>query len=138
MDKLDMKTINFTDENIAEIAEIFPNVVSEDANGKVIDFEALKQELSDNIIDGAKERYSLNWPGKRKAQLAANEPTTKTLRPCEKDSVEFDTTENLYIEGDNLEVLKILQESYLNKIKMIYIDYTFQYFSKSKGTKFAF
>ena len=66
MDKLDMKTINFTDENIAKIAEIFPNVVSEDANGKVIDFEALKQELSDNIVDGAKESYSLNWPGKRK------------------------------------------------------------------------
>lgn len=121
-EKLDMKTINFTDENIKKLAEIFPNVVSEDENGKVIDFEALKQELSENIVDGNKERYSLNWPGKREAQLKANTPTTKTLRPCIEDSVNFDTTENLYIEGDNLEVLKILQEGYLNKIKMIYID----------------
>ena len=121
-EKLDMKTINFTDENIKKLAEIFPNVVSEDENGKVIDFEALKQELSRNIVEGYKERYSLNWPGKREAQLKANTPTTKTLRPCIEDSVNFDTTENLYIEGDNLEVLKILQEGYLNKIKMIYID----------------
>jgi len=121
-EKLDMKTVNFTDENIAKIAEIFPNVVSEDGNGKVIDFDALKQELSANIVEGYKERYSLNWPGKRQAQLTANTPTTKTLRPCKEESVDFDTTENLYIEGDNLEVLKILQESYLNKIKMIYID----------------
>lgn len=121
-EKMDMKTMNFTNENIAKIAEIFPNVVSEDENGKVIDFEALKQELSGNIVDGYKERYSLNWPGKRQAQLSANTPTTKTLRPCKDESVDFDTTENLYIEGDNLEVLKILQESYLNKIKMIYID----------------
>lgn len=121
-EKLDMKTVNFTDENIAKIAEIFPNVVSENGSGKVIDFEALKQELSGNIVEGYKERYSLNWPGKRQAQLSANTPTTKTLRPCKEESVDFDTTENLYIEGDNLEVLKILQESYLNKIKMIYID----------------
>lgn len=121
-EKLDMKTINFTDENIKKLAEIFPNVVSEDENGKVIDFEALKQELSGNIVEGYKERYSLNWPSKREAQLKANTPTTKTLRPCIEDSVNFDTTENLYIEGDNLEVLKILQEGYLNKIKMIYID----------------
>ncbi|MDN5114816.1 site-specific DNA-methyltransferase [Aliarcobacter butzleri] len=121
-EKLDMKTINFTDENIKKIAEIFPNVVSEDENGKVIDFEALKQELSGNIVEGYKERYSLNWPGKREAQLKANTPTTKTLRPCIEESVNFDTTENLYIEGDNLDVLKILQEGYLNKIKMIYID----------------
>jgi len=122
LEKLDMKTVNFTDKNIAKIAEIFPNVVSEDENGKVIDFDALKQELSNNIVEGHKERYSLNWPGKREAQLTANTPTTKTLRPCAEESVNFDTTENLYIEGDNLEVLKILQESYLNKIKMIYID----------------
>lgn len=121
-EKMDMKTMNFTNENIAKIAEIFPNVVSEDENGKVIDFEALKQELSGNIVEGYKERYSLNWPGKRQAQLSANTPTTQTLRPCEEESVDFDSTENLYIEGDNLEVLKILQESYLNKIKMIYID----------------
>ncbi len=122
IEKLDMKTVNFTNENIAKIAEIFPNVVSEDENGKAIDFEALKQELSSNLIEGYKERYSLNWAGKKQAQLNANTPTTKTLRPCKKESVNFDTTENLYIEGDNLEVLKILQESYINKIKMIYID----------------
>jgi adenine-specific DNA-methyltransferase len=121
-EKLDMKTVDFKNENIAKIAELFPNVVSEDENGKAIDFEALKQELSENIIDGYKERYSLNWAGKREAQLSANTPTTKTLRPCKEESVDFDTTENLYIEGDNLEVLKILQESYMNKIKMIYID----------------
>ncbi len=122
IEKLDMKTVNFTNENIAKIAEIFPNVVSEDEKGKAIDFEVLKQELSSNLIEGYKERYSLNWAGKKQAQLNANTPTTKTLRPCKEESVNFDTTENLYIEGDNLEVLKILQESYINKIKMIYID----------------
>lgn len=121
-EKLDMKTVDFTDENIAKLAEIFPNVVSENEEGKAIDFEALKQELSGNIIEGYKERYSLNWAGKKEAQLSANTPTNKTLRPCISESVDFDTTENLYIEGDNLEVLKILQESYMNKIKMIYID----------------
>lgn len=121
-EKLDMKTVNFKDENIAKLAEIFPNVVSENEKGKAIDFEALKQELSGNIIEGYKERYSLNWAGKKEAQLSANTPTTKTLRPCKEESVDFDTTENLYIEGDNLEVLKILQEGYMNKIKMIYID----------------
>jgi len=127
IEKFDMKTVDFVSENIAKIAEIFPNVATEsiDEDGnvvKAIDFEALKQELSENIIEGYKERYSLNWAGKREAQLSANTPTTKTLRPCKEESVNFDTTENLYIEGDNLEVLKILQESYMNKIKMIYID----------------
>lgn len=127
IEKLDMKTVDFVSENIAKIAEIFPNVATEsiDEDGnvvKAIDFEALKQELSENIIEGYKERYSLNWAGKKEAQLSANTPTTKILRPCKEESVDFDTTENLYIEGDNLEVLKILQESYMNKIKMIYID----------------
>ena len=91
-------------------------------NGKVIDFDLLKQELSDDIVEGNKERYRLEWPGKKEAIVTANIPTTKTLRPIREDSVDFDNTENIYIEGDNLEVLKILQESYLGKIKMIYID----------------
>ncbi len=89
---------------------------------KAIDFELLKQELSTNIVDGNKERYSINWPGKKEALLTANQPINKTLRPCEDESVDFENTGNLYIEGDNLEALKLLQESYLNKIKMIYID----------------
>ena len=124
MEKLNLSSLNITNENVRKIAELFPHCVTESNNDKtqVVDFEALKQELSENIIEGHKERYTLNWSGKRQAQLSANTPTTKTLRPCEEESVNFDTTENLYIEGDNLEVLKILQESYLNKIKMIYID----------------
>ena len=127
MDKLDLQTPNFTDENIEKLAILFPNCVTEarDAKGnvaKAIDFDLLKQELSDNIVDGPRERYQINWPGKRKALVSANTPINKTLRPCREESVEFDTTENLYIEGDNLEALKLLQESYLGKIKMIYID----------------
>ena len=127
IEKLDMSTPNFIDENIAQIAKIFPNCVTEtkDDNGKVklaIDFDLLKQELSNNIVDGSKERYSLNWPGKKEALVTANKPINKTLRPDVDDSVKFNTTRNLYIEGDNLEVLKLLQESYLNKVKMIYID----------------
>ncbi|MDF1876034.1 site-specific DNA-methyltransferase, partial [Sulfurimonas sp. SAG-AH-194-I05] len=82
----------------------------------------LKQELSGSIVEGSKERYSMNWPGKKEALLQANTPTTKVLRPCKEESVAFDTTENLYIEGDNLEALKLLQKSYYNKIKVIYID----------------
>ncbi len=127
IEKLDMSTSNFTDGNIFQIAKIFPNCVTEtkDENGnikKVIDFELLKQELSNNIVEGTKERYSLNWPGKKEALVTANEPIQKTLRPCKKESVNFDNTQNLYIEGDNLDALKLLQESYLNKVKMIYID----------------
>lgn len=127
IEKLDMKTPDFTNENIAQIAALFPNCVTEmkDNKGntkKVIDFDLLKQELSENIVDGVKERYSLTWPGKKEALVTANKPINKTLRPDVKDSVNFDTTQNLYIEGDNLEALKLLQESYLNKIKMIYID----------------
>ncbi len=127
IEKLDMKTSDFTDENIEKIATLFPNCVTEaiDTNGilkKAIDFDLLKQELSENIVDGPRERYQINWPGKKEALLSANTPINKTLRPCREESVDFDTTENLYIEGDNLEVLKLLQESYLGKIKMIYID----------------
>jgi adenine-specific DNA-methyltransferase len=121
-EKLDMASPDLVSQNIERIAELFPNCVTEAAEGKAIDFDLLKQELSHYVVEGNKERYRLEWPGKREAIVTANLPTTKTLRPVREDSVDFDNTENLYIEGDNLEVLKILQESYLGKIKMIYID----------------
>lgn len=121
-DKLDLQSTDITSLNIEKIALLFPNCVIETAEGKRIDFDLLKQELSDEIVEGNKERYRLEWPGKREAIVTANIPTNNTLRPVREDSVDFDTTENIYIEGDNLEVLKLLQESYLNKIKMIYID----------------
>ena len=121
-DKLDMQSVDFTSLNTEKIAAIFPNCVTETHDGKKIDFDLLKQELSAEIVEGNKERYRLEWPGKREAIVTANIPTNKTLRPVREDSVDFDTTENIYIEGDNLEVLKLLQESYLGKIKMIYID----------------
>lgn len=121
-DKLDLQSKDITSLNIEKIAALFPNCVTETAEGKKIDFDLLKQELSTEIVEGNKERYRLEWPGKREAIVTANIPTTKTLRPVREDSVDFDATENIYIEGDNLEVLKLLQESYLNKIKMIYID----------------
>ncbi|OQW68682.1 MAG: site-specific DNA-methyltransferase [Proteobacteria bacterium ST_bin12] len=121
-DKLDMQSPDLVNQNIEKLAELFPNCVTESANGKAIDFDLLKQELSHAVVEGNKERYRLEWPGKREAIVTANLPTTKTLRPVREDSVNFDNTENIYIEGDNLEVLKLLQESYLGKIKMIYID----------------
>ena len=121
-DKLDMTSPDLVNHNFEKLAALFPNCVTESANGKAIDFDLLKQELNHEIIEGNKERYRLEWPGKREAIVTANLPTTKTLRPIREDSVDFDTTENIYIEGDNLEVLKLLQESYLGKIKMIYID----------------
>ncbi|WP_417860448.1 site-specific DNA-methyltransferase [Winogradskyella sediminis] len=121
-DKLDLATPDLVNQNIEKIAALFPNCVTETAEGKAIDFDLLKQELNHEVVEGAKERYRLEWPGKKEAIVTANLPTTKTLRPVREDSVNFDTTENMYIEGDNLEVLKILQESYLGKIKMIYID----------------
>lgn len=122
MNKLDMQSIDIVDENIERISELFPNVIVESANGKAIDFELLKQELSKEIVEGAKEKYQLTWPGKKEAIVNANTPSKNTLRPIKEKSVDFDNTKNIYIEGDNLEVLKILQESYLNKIKCIYID----------------
>ena len=122
MDKLDLQTPNFTDENIQKLSELFPNCVTEDGDGKTIDFDLLKQELSSNIIEGNKERYELTWPGKREALVNANTPINKTLRPNRAESKDFDNTENLYIEGDNLEALKLLQETYLGKVKLIYID----------------
>ena len=118
MDKLKLHTPNLTDDNRAKIAALFPHCVLE---GK-IDFDLLKQELSSSMIEGTQERYQLGWVGKREALLNANAPIAKTLRPYREESVNFDTTENLYIEGDNLDALKLLQETYLNKVKMIYID----------------
>ena len=127
MDKLKLHTPNITEENIARLAGLFPNCVTEvqDETGKLkqaIDFDLLKQELATHIVDGPQERYQLNWPGKREALLTANAPIAKTLRPCRDESVDFDTTQNLFIEGDNLDALKLLQETYLGKVKMIYID----------------
>ena len=121
-DKLDLQSTDLVNANFEKLAELFPNCVTETAEGKAIDFDLLKQELSHAVVEGTKERYRLEWPGKKEAIVTANIPTTKTLRPVREDSVDFDNTENLYIEGDNLEVLKLLQESYLGKIKMIYID----------------
>lgn len=121
-DKLDLQTPDLVNENFKKLADLFPNCVTESADGKAIDFDLLKQELSQAVIEGNRERYRLEWPGKREAIVTANLPTTKTLRPVREDSVDFDNTENLYIEGDNLEVLKLLQESYFGKVKMIYID----------------
>lgn len=127
MDKLKMQTANKADENFKKLAEMFPNAVTEtiDENGEVvraIDKDVLMQEINTKVVDGKEERYQFTWPDKKKSVLLANAPISKTLRPCREESVDFDTTENLYIEGDNLEVLKILQETYLGKIKMIYID----------------
>ena len=136
---LKMHTPNLVDSNIERLAALFPNCVTEkpktdeqgkvirDMNGEVvlergIDFELLKQELSHSVIDGSQERYRLDWVGKREAIVTANSPIAKTLRPCREESVDFETTGNLFIEGDNLEALKLLQESYLGKVKMIYID----------------
>ena len=122
MDKLDMKSKNIVSSNIEKIKELFPNVITEDGEKEVINFDALKQELSEVIIDEKKEKYQLTWPGKKQAVVNANMPINKTLRPNKGKSSDFETTQNIYIEGDNLDALKLLQNSYLNKIKVIYID----------------
>lgn len=127
MDKLKMQTVNKADENFKRLAEMFPNAVTEakDENGEIvraIDKDVLMQEINTKVVDGNEERYQFTWPDKKKSVLLANAPINKTLRPCREESVDFDNTENLYIEGDNLEVLKLLQETYLGKIKIIYID----------------
>lgn len=127
MDKLKMQTVNKADENFKKLAEMFPNAITEtiDENGEVvraIDKDVLMQEISCKVVEGNEERYQFTWPDKKKSVLLANATINKTLRPCREESVDFDNTENLYIEGDNLEVLKLLQETYLGKIKMIYID----------------
>lgn len=122
-----MTSPDLTRANIGKIADLFPNVVTEssDADGnpvQAVDFDLLRQELSDHIVEGPQERYRLDWPGKRAAAFTANAPIAKTLRPVREESVDFDTTKNLFIEGDNLDALKLLQESYLGKVKLIYID----------------
>ena len=127
MEKLNMHSPNLVEQNIDKLAALFPNCVTEarGADGKLkkaIDFDLLRQELSRHIVEGPQERFHLNWPGKREALLTANAPIAKTLRPCREESVNFDTTKNLFIEGDNLDALKLLQETYLGKVKMIYID----------------
>ena len=122
MNNLDMESVDIVDENIEKIGDLFPNVIVESDKGKSIDFNLLKQELSKFIVDDSKEKYQLTWPGKKESIINANTPSTNTLRPLREKSVDFDNTKNIYIEGDNLEALKILQESYLNKIKCIYID----------------
>ena len=127
MDKLKMHSVNKVDENIAKIGKLFPNCVTErmNENGEVeyaIDFDMLKQELSSVVVEGNEERYQFTWPDKRKSRMLANAPIASTLRPSKEDSVDFGDTKNLYIEGDNLDVLKLLQETYLHKIDIIYID----------------
>ena len=127
MEKLKMHSPNLTQDNIARIRDLFPGCVTEakgeDGSVKLaVDFDQLRQELAESIVEGPQERYHLNWPGKREALLTANAPIAKTLRPCRDESVDFDTTKNLFIEGDNLDALKLLQETYLGKVKMIYID----------------
>ncbi len=127
MEKMKMHSPNLTQDNISRIRELFPGCVTETQGEDgllklAVDFDQLRQELSESIVEGPQERYHLNWPGKREALLTANAPIAKTLRPCREESVDFDTTKNLFIEGDNLEALKLLQETYLGKIKMIYID----------------
>ena len=132
MDKLNMQTKNLADENYAALAKLFPNALTEtivgyDENGKAIleraiDVDILRQEISCKVVEGKDERYQFTWPDKKKSILLANAPISATVRPCREESVNFDNTENLYIEGDNLNVLKLLQETYLGKIKMIYID----------------
>jgi len=127
MDKLKLQSPDGVEQNLDRIAELFPGCITEtrDAEGTVkraVDFDLLRQELSADLVEGPVERYQLNWPGKRQAIAAANAPITKTLRPCREESVDFDTTGNLYIEADCLDAMKLMQESYLGKIKMIYID----------------
>ncbi|EOU9592115.1 site-specific DNA-methyltransferase [Enterobacter cloacae] len=127
MEKLKMHSPNLTQDNIARIRDLFPGCVTEakgeDGSVKLaVDFDQLRQELAESIVEGPQERYHLNWPGKREALLTANTPIAKTLRPCREESVDFDTTKNLFIEGDNLEALKLMQENYLGKVKLIYID----------------
>ena len=127
MDKLKMETTDISQENIEKIGKLFPSVVSEvvGEDGKVklaIDFDVLKQELSSSIINDKQERYQMTWPDKKKSILLANSKVNATLRPDRAKSVDFDNTQNLYIEGDNLDVLKILRVTYLGRVKIIFID----------------
>lgn len=119
IEKIKCSTPDFAQENAAKLLALFPECAGE--RGEV-DFDKLRQTLSSSVVEGNVERYEFTWPGKRAAKAAANAHTSRTLRPCRGESVDFDTTQNLYIEGDNLEVLKLLQTSYANQVKMIYID----------------
>lgn len=132
MDKMKMESVDMTEKNIDRIAALFPNCITEALDEehstpdhkvykKVVNFDLLRQMLSGDVLEGD-EAYEFTWVGKKAAIVEANKPVRKTLRPCKEESVNWDTTENLYIEGDNLEVLKLLQESYLGKVKMIYIE----------------
>lgn len=131
-DKLKMQTENIADKNFEILSKMFPNALTEtitgyDDNGKpiverAIDADVLRQEISCKVVEGKDERYQFTWPGKKNALRLANAPIAETLRPCKDESLNYYTTENLYIEGENLKVIKLLQETYLNKIKMIYID----------------
>ena len=126
MERLKMKTPNLVQENIKKIEKLFPGCVTEHTGGGqtsfAVDFDKLRQELSGNVIEDDEECYRFTWPGKKQSIVTANAPINKTLRPCRDESVDFDNTENLYIEGDNLDILKLLREDYLGKVKMIYID----------------
>jgi len=127
MDKLKMHSPDLTQDNVARIRDLFPGCVTEvksEGSGVklAVDFDQLRQELTDSLVEGPQERYQLNWPGKREALLTANAPIAKTLRPCREESVNFDSTRNLFVEGDNLDALKLLQETFLGKVKLIYID----------------
>ena len=127
MEKMKMQTGDIANENFLKLAALFPNAVTEtiDENGEVvraIDKDILMQEISTCVVEGNEERYQFTWPDKRQAMRLASAPIAATLRPCRDESVNFDTTQNLYIEGDNLDVLKLLRETYLDKVKMIYID----------------
>ena len=126
MEKLKMLTPNLVEDNIKKIKQIFPDCITEHIRGGqtwfAVDFDKLRQQLSGSVIEGDEERYQFTWPGKKQSIITANAPISKTLRPCREESVDFDNTENLYIEGDNLDVLKLLREDYLGKVKMIYID----------------
>ena len=127
MEKLDSLTPDLTQENIDRIAALFPECVTEAENEsggsrRAIDFDVLCDLLSDDVAEGRRERYQFTWPGKAKARLEARTPTAKTMRPCPEKSVDWETTQNLYVEGDNLEALKIMRETYAGKVKLIYID----------------
>jgi len=128
MDKLKMHSPDLSQENIAKIRDLFPGCVTEardEATGQLrlaVDFDQLRQELSDHIVEGPQERYRLDWPGKREALALSNAPIAKTLRPARGESIDFDATKNLFIEGDNLDALKLLQEIFLGQVKLVYLD----------------
>ena len=127
IEKIERRTPDLTDELVDKLAELMPDIVTEalDAEGNVVrsvDFDTLRENLTGSVADGRRERYQFTWPGKAKARLEARTPTAKTMRPCPEKSVDWDTTQNLYVEGDNLEALKIMRETYAGKVKLIYID----------------